>query len=297
MRAGLDASISTVAASRNIVPRTIAHVGAHLGQELDSYRSLKPNRILYFEPIPDVCASLREKAASAREVSIFNVAISDANGTATFRVYAGSKQSSSLFVRRRAAIDQTDLEREIEVPTRTLDTILAEHGLSSDVNVLVSDTQGAELLVLRGATTTLKTVDILEIELSYLNVYIDGANGNAVQELVSQKGFEIIAVDPVVWHPAIVFEDTCVLMRDLFSRDPATLPEMYRGARRALEQSANFLRYAKQRRESEWSGTAACAADAAVRDEFDHYLAFLSERGMQHTNLETNAICVPVRAR
>jgi hypothetical protein len=58
---------------------------------------------------------------------------------------------------------------------RTLDRLLPENGIAlSDVDILVLDVQGAELLCLNGAAELLKSVQIIESEVSKRSFYKDG---------------------------------------------------------------------------------------------------------------------------
>ena len=82
----------------------------------------------------------------------------------------------------------------IEVPARTLDGLLTELGRGpADFNLLVLDVQGAELLVLRGATAALEGCDAVVAEVSFEELYEGCALAADLDAFLGERGFERIA--------------------------------------------------------------------------------------------------------
>jgi len=117
-------------------------VGAHIGSIVASARRRSsPSKIVAVEAIPDRAASLRRRFS---DVEIVQCAVGEGDGAeVAFFVNEGRSGYSSLARR--------DGLREIRVPLRTLDSVLA----GSDVDVIKIDIEGGELGALRGAVEVL----------------------------------------------------------------------------------------------------------------------------------------------
>jgi FkbM family methyltransferase len=119
---------------------TFLDIGAHIGSVIAEVLFEKPTaRIIAFEAIPAKASALRRKFP---EVAAHCCALSDIEGTQSFYIDVHNSGCSSLA--RNAGND-----REITVSTKRLDSVLAEE----HVDVIKIDVEGAELGVLRGATS------------------------------------------------------------------------------------------------------------------------------------------------
>jgi len=76
-----------------------------------------------------------------------------------------------------------DREKTISVQCDTLDNILAEY----EVNVLKMDIEGAEVMALEGASSVLKRLRKIVVE-------IHGDNLATVQSILMENGFEVITI-------------------------------------------------------------------------------------------------------
>ncbi|HSC64645.1 MAG TPA: FkbM family methyltransferase [Caldimonas sp.] len=119
-------------------------VGAHIGSIVASAkRRSRPSKILAIEAIPERAASLARRFP---DVEVTQCAVGESEGSdVAFFVNAAQSGYSSLA--------RGEGFREIRVPLRTLDGVLAGH----DVDVIKIDIEGAELGALRGAVKTLST--------------------------------------------------------------------------------------------------------------------------------------------
>ena len=159
-------------------------VGAHIG-----YYSLKAarlvgasGRVLSIEPNPPVRRLLEANIAAnhATNVSIQSFAMSDRNSAAVlFHGPPGNTALASL-----AGAGQT-----VMVETRTMDDFVAEAGITR-VDVVKIDVEGAELLVLRGATGTLSRLrPVLILELIGGNLGAMGVRVDEVHSFLRSAGY------------------------------------------------------------------------------------------------------------
>jgi FkbM family methyltransferase len=105
--------------------------------------------------------------------------VGDEDGRATdFYIFSNAGASNSIFRKSEAFAEHDAVTETGEVKRlhmRTLDRLLPENGIAlSDVDILVLDVQGAELLCLNGAAELLKSVQIIESEVSKRSFYKDG---------------------------------------------------------------------------------------------------------------------------
>lgn len=141
-------------------------------------------RVLSIEPEPTNLEWLRRSITANHVDEVVTVAAcaaSDREGTATLHVSTRSG-AHSLVTEQESAGD------EVTVPTRTLDALLADEGIERPRAVKI-DVEGADLLVLRGATGLLATSDPLALLID-LHPHL-GADVLAIQAMLTDAGFSL----------------------------------------------------------------------------------------------------------
>jgi FkbM family methyltransferase len=141
---------------------TVVALGGHIGYIAVYLAHLAGDagRVFVFEPSPDNLAYLEDNVAGLDTVQIVRRAVSDRDGRACFFVEGLTGQNSTLVDhyavfssnRRNAFSDET--YRTVEVETTTLDTYLAENGVTPDF--IKIDIEGSELAALTGARRSLE---------------------------------------------------------------------------------------------------------------------------------------------
>ncbi len=161
-------------------------VGCHTGQVLEHMLAEAPDGTHYaFEPLPELAAGLRERFPG---VNVFEVALSDVEGTAEFRHVVSRPAYSGL--REREYPSDEEETTVIEVQTRRLDDLLPA---GARIDFIKVDVEGAELQVFRGAVKTIasnKPYIVFEHGLGAADYY--GTRPESVYDLlVDQCGLKV----------------------------------------------------------------------------------------------------------
>jgi FkbM family methyltransferase len=167
----------------------VVDVGANFGWYATLFAQLvAPGRVYAFEPVPDTYARLLENLAlngMGEKVTTVQAAVSDAAGSCPIYTFERSSAYASLSTLGEARY------RTVEVPKLTLDTWFSGAGVGR-VDFLKCDTEGSELMVLKGARKLLAAVDapIIFIELNEETYRAFGYNKDDVRELLGTCGYD-----------------------------------------------------------------------------------------------------------
>jgi FkbM family methyltransferase len=125
------------------------------------------NRVVLFEPLPEVCQRLKQMLPGA---TVVEAACSDAKGTATLRTYNRQGLSSSLYevtdqARQKFGFVDWDKTETVEVDTVNLGDWLDENGIG-EIKMMIVDAQGMDLRILKTVEQRLKdkTIGMLQTE-------------------------------------------------------------------------------------------------------------------------------------
>ena len=172
-------------------------VGAHLGYEVNSMHKHFPNcSFILFEVSPKYVEPLINRFKDCNYVSIYNCAISNVNGELDFFETNTDGTGSILKVgelTKSLGIQQT---KSYKVMSHTLDNHSIIHNYQEKIiDCLWIDVQGAEITVLQGATSTLKNVRSIFIEVSTaIPLYEGGCLFDEVYQKLTQLNFRLVSL-------------------------------------------------------------------------------------------------------
>lgn len=199
LRHGVAAAVEHEGAALDHRYRTVIDVGANRGQFLLlAARRFPEAALLAFEPLAGPRERLREVVPRRRPVRLFEVALSNSAGTATFHVSRADDSSSLLPIStvQVSTFPGTDEVGQVEVRTARLDEVLGPVDLASPV-LLKIDAQGAELAVMEGATRLLPAVATVLVECSFAELYEGQPTADDVIRFLHGHGFRLHSVGSV----------------------------------------------------------------------------------------------------
>lgn len=184
----------------------VIHVGANSGGERDEYEALGLD-VLWIEPIPEICARLRDNIRGLSRQRAVMALVTDVVGKEyEFHVSSNEGASSSILdlARHRDLWPEVGYARSIMVTSTTLPEVLAAEGVDPrGYQALVLDTQGSELLVLRGAEPILGGFDYVKAEAADFEAYAGGCQVSDLTAFMVDHGFREIRRTRFFGRPGI----------------------------------------------------------------------------------------------
>ncbi len=180
--------------------KTVYQIGAHRFQEKKLLFEIFPHleRVILFEPLPHLFASLREQERGDARITVLPYAISERNGEVAFHVASNDGASSSIlpFGEHQQLFPHVRTTGQITVQTRTLTTAMAAHQLSPP-DFLFLDVQGAEFQILATLSDNLlHRLRMIYTEASTAEVY---AGSKPLKELerILAADFSFVGYSPL----------------------------------------------------------------------------------------------------
>jgi FkbM family methyltransferase len=187
--------------------QTIIDVGSNKGQSIDLYLKINPKCVIYaFEPNPILFDYLLNKYEHLKNVTIFNVGISDNNGEKIFYQnvldYTSSfekvnvesnylsKKSDILSVNKNSIISDS-----YPVKTITLSEFIENTVLDNIVDLIKIDTEGHEYYCLLGLFSKKLNTEIRYIQFEFQNndMYLNKVGLDKIESLMSSNKFRFLA--------------------------------------------------------------------------------------------------------
>jgi FkbM family methyltransferase len=231
---GVGSMLSEVLSEFGVSVRGLIHVGAHEGQERMDYATMGAGPVVYVEPIPAVFERLRTNLENFPGHHAVQAVCAEKAGIAVKFHLANNEQSSSLLGLGtvETLLPQIFYEDALDLVTTTVDTIIATEFSAANFNVLVIDTQGAELKVLKGSTRLLETVEVVLLEIGDALHYEGGPTLRELTEFLRPYGLSMkwMKINPHGWGDAI-------FVHDRFNIQPPPRPQVS-GTNLALDKQA-----------------------------------------------------------
>jgi FkbM family methyltransferase len=171
----------------------VIHVGANTGQERDLYKKHRL-RVLWIEPIPEVFQTLRSNLTGYPWQRALEYLITDKDGSEyTFRIANNGGLSSSIYDLKwhRDIWPEVKFHKTIALRSTTLKSLVQKEQINLDqYDALILDTQGSELLVLRGADEILDAFAFIKTEVPDFESYSGCCQLGDIDRFLKLHGFK-----------------------------------------------------------------------------------------------------------
>jgi FkbM family methyltransferase len=191
-----------------IRPQNVFHIGGHRGDEAGKYKEQGAQTVVFVEAIPEIFKALEQNLLPYPDFFAVCAVCSDVTGAEVdFHVSSNDGGSSSLLGLGNLPkfYPRIHYVETLRLKTTTADDLRAARFKDIHFDTLVLDVQGAELYVLRGATTLLEQAKSLCIEVSEDELYEGGCTLEEVMAYVRQFGFRLrhVQINSKLWGDAL----------------------------------------------------------------------------------------------
>jgi FkbM family methyltransferase len=187
----IDNFLSFINLHGGINPEIILDVGSRdLDQSIEFSKAF-PNSIIHaFEPNPNQFDMCVKKSKTHSNIFVHQFAVGDAKSNLDFYLTLGNIGASSLLKPIDVPFASTQEYEKISVDCVRLDEWLLENNIKY-VDILWMDTQGVELLALKGMGSFLKNVKFIHCEASVSPYYEGHILKKDLEQFLIQNNFKI----------------------------------------------------------------------------------------------------------
>jgi FkbM family methyltransferase len=176
--------------------RGVVHVGANVGQERELYERHDLD-VVWIEPIPDVFARLKANIAGFPRQRALECLVTDRDDSSyEFNVANNDGESSSILALKehKDVWPKVAFTTTITLKSATLATLLTREAIDpARYDALVMDTQGSELLVLKGAEPLLDRFRFVKTEVPDFEAYAGCAKLEDIERYLTSRGFREVS--------------------------------------------------------------------------------------------------------
>lgn len=201
--AGLDVRrlvknpMHTLLGLRDLPIKTVIDVGANRGQFAAYVSTFYPGaRLVCFEPLPGPFQKLQQWASGQANVTTFNLALGEEEGTATMFHHLDHSTSSSLLATTelsKTLYPFTERQRTVVVPMSTLDRVFEKMPELLQPDILIKlDVQGYEEHVIAGGKRTFAAASACIVEVSLDELYKGQADFKRLMFMLDDLGFRYV---------------------------------------------------------------------------------------------------------
>lgn len=174
----------------------IIHVGANYGQEKNTYQQHNLD-VIWVEAIPDIFSDLEKQLTDYPKQVAYKALITDIdNKQYDFHIASNKGASSSIFDLKEHKDIWPDIDYTSTIPllSTTLTSLVKENDIQiSNYPALIMDTQGSELLVLKGAVPLIRNFKYIKTEVSDFEAYEGCCQVDDINAFMRENGFKQVS--------------------------------------------------------------------------------------------------------
>lgn len=176
----------------------VLDIGANRGQFASGLiASGYKGRIVCFEPTPDAHAKLEARFSKTSQVTVHpRSAIGAETGTLSFNIAENSVSSSALNATKETLSRAPEVRtlQTLSVPLTTIDEIFDTYVNPNDKCFLKSDTQGYEIEVLDGASSSLTKICGVFLEMALTPTYVGQPKWHDICDRMHKEGYSLWSI-------------------------------------------------------------------------------------------------------
>lgn len=181
----------------------VIHVGANTGQEIKLYAQYGLS-VVWIEPIPHIFDQLQLNLANVpKQIALQGLVTDLDNVEYQFHLASNNGASSSILELNlhQDIWPEVAYEKTIKLYSTTLTSLLTTNNINiSEYDMLVIDTQGSELLVLKGALPILHNFMYIQAEVPDFEAYKGCCQLKDLQLFLGSEGFKEISRHKFATH-------------------------------------------------------------------------------------------------
>jgi FkbM family methyltransferase len=174
----------------------VVHVGANLGQEAKDYYENGATKTIWIEADSQCMEQLQAEVSKYPNATCICACVSDSVGEVVFNISNNEGQSSSILdlEYHKVAHPEVHYLSQKTISTTTMNILFKDYDLEG-YNMLNADIQGAELLMLKGATDILDKFDALYLEVNQKELYKGCALIEDIDEFLLEHHFKRVCTE------------------------------------------------------------------------------------------------------
>ncbi len=182
---------------------TLFDIGSCDATQAIIYTKLFPNAKLFvFEPVPSNFQKIQKRIAAGNysKIQAYEEALSDSVGESQMFV-SSSEENKEMVAEQSSSLLPPDkhleiyplrhFDKRIIVKTNTIENFCSQQHLSK-INFAHIDVQGAELMVLKGASDFINKIDALWLEVEHISLYKNQPLRKDIEMFMTRNGFLLI---------------------------------------------------------------------------------------------------------
>jgi FkbM family methyltransferase len=171
----------------------VVHVGANLGQERELY-SKHGLSVVWIEPIPEIFNQLQANLQGYKKQVAYQAHVTDVDDKEyEFHVANNSGASSSILELKehKDIWPEVNYTKTISLRSITLSSLFEKEKVDgSKYQALIMDTQGSELLVLRGTLPILNKFKFIKVEVPDFESYEGCCQLSDINKFMIEQGYK-----------------------------------------------------------------------------------------------------------
>jgi len=202
--------------------KVVFDVGAHIGEITRIYRTLFPAATIHaFEPSPLSFQQLMNATQNDINIHAYQTALSDSAVETPFFANTNAYTNSLLQIDDRAnnywGEGRLQEQAKLFLKTQTLDSFCEQNGLSQ-IDLLKLDVQGAEWLVLNGATKLLsqQEISLIYMEIIVAPTYKDQRKMHEYMQFLDDNKYELVNIYNMIYSDEYLVQCDALFISSLF---------------------------------------------------------------------------------